>query len=115
MELTVRSLQGSYIVSGLDSDATVADVKQLLHKQHSQQVPEPEEQRLVSVHSASSALEHMQPQHEAVEVKHHYEGFLMTNNFSYFCMYACRCTSIACCPPLMQHCSTLVSHMATSW
>lgn len=64
MELTVRSLQGSYIVSGLDRDATVADVKQLLHKQHRQQVPEPEEQRLVGVHSASSALK--QPQREAV-------------------------------------------------
>jgi hypothetical protein len=43
----------------------VADVKQLLHKQHSQQVPEPEEQRLVGVHSASSALK--QPQREAVK------------------------------------------------
>jgi hypothetical protein len=50
MELTVKSLQGSYIVSGVDSEATIADVKRLLHQQHKQQVPEPEEQCLVSAH-----------------------------------------------------------------
>lgn len=47
MELTVKSLQGSYLVSGLESEATIADVKRLLHQQHKQQVPEPEEQCLV--------------------------------------------------------------------
>jgi hypothetical protein len=48
MELTVRSLQGSYIVSGVESEATLADLKRMLHQQHQQQVPEPEEQCLVS-------------------------------------------------------------------
>jgi hypothetical protein len=54
MELTVKTLQGSYLVSGLDSASTLSDVKRMLHKQHRQQVPEPEEQRLVGHQAISS-------------------------------------------------------------
>jgi len=46
MELLVKSLAGSYLVSGLEDGTTIADLKRLLHQQHSQ-APEPEEQCLV--------------------------------------------------------------------
>lgn len=49
MELIVKSLQGSYLVSGLEEGTTIGELKRMLHQQHSQQVPEPEEQCLVGV------------------------------------------------------------------
>lgn len=56
MELLIKSLEGSYLVSGLESEATIADVKCLLHQQHMQQVPEPEEQCLVGVAQCACAF-----------------------------------------------------------
>lgn len=47
MELHVKSLQGSYVVSGLEGGTTISELKRMLHQQHEQQVPEPEEQCLV--------------------------------------------------------------------
>lgn len=58
MELTVKSLQGSYLVSGLKDDSTLADLKRMLHQQYRQQVPEPEEQRLVGLQPAAAACMH---------------------------------------------------------
>lgn len=56
MELTVKTLQGSYLVSGLNNESTIADLKRMLHQQYRQQVPEPEEQRLVG-HQAFRLME----------------------------------------------------------
>lgn len=104
MELLIKSLQGSYLVSGLESEATVADVKRLLHQQHMQQVPEPEEQCLVGgrhrtprILLLSLAFTHRQSPQCLSAVLH-------THRYS----------STACCRGPMQACSSWASRTATS-
>jgi hypothetical protein len=46
MDITVKSFQGSYLVSGVEDGTTVAELKRMLHQQHSQ-APEPDKQCLV--------------------------------------------------------------------